>query len=104
MSLVSQLRPFELGLIIGQNVQRYDAERRGRPWTAAQRMIKINQCRSVDFIQTPTSRLTTRDNGLKLLGEGSGDGWRSAVKTPFTIREVTGSNRKTVIPAERTGG
>lgn len=94
----------QLGLIIGQNVQRYDAERHGHPWTAAQRMIKINQCRSVDFIQTPTSRLTTHYNGLKLLGGGFGDGWRSAVKTPFTIRGVTGSNRKTVIPAERTGG
>lgn len=92
----------ELGLIIGQNVQRYDAERHGRPWTAAQRMIKINQCRSVDFIQT--SRLTTHYDGLKLLGEGFGDGWRRAVKTPFSIREVTGSNRKTVIPAERTCG
>lgn len=94
----------ELGFIIGQNLQIYDAERHGRPWTAAQRMIKINQCRSVDFIQTPTSRLTTHYNGLKRLREGFGDGWRSAVKTPFTIREVTGSNRKTVIPAERTVG
>lgn len=69
MFLISELRLFE-GVGVNYTTihnRRYDSERGGRPWTAAQRMIKINQCRGVDFIQTPTSRLTIHYNGVKLL-------------------------------------
>lgn len=71
-------------LMTGQNAwyitEWYDVERDGRPWTAAQRMIKINQCRGVDFIPTPTSRLTRHYNRLQLVWKASAMGGEAASK------------------------
>lgn len=72
------------GLIMVQNMwyvaEWYDEECHGRPWTAAQRMIKINQCRGVDFIPTPTSRLTRHYNRLQLAWKASAMGGEAASK------------------------